>query len=244
MELTFFHPEFEQEVREMLNIFDRAVTDVDAQEATELDLTNFDFKKEDDETLFYFKNLNSLYITTGERDASFWDHFPKLECLDWECWGDGIDFKSFSNMYNLKQLLISGGDLSGMTLKNLSALIPLRDLCTLSLHEFGAVDLAPLEKMDQIKDLSVMYSYEVENISAIGTMTQLDHLMLCGLLVEDLNFLDTLPDSVELDMCGIEVKDVGSIDVKKWKRFPNRDICEIEVRDPYWRYIDLSELRE
>ena len=47
MNLTFNHPEFEQEVRERLNIFDRELTVADAMLVKELDFTNFDFKDED-----------------------------------------------------------------------------------------------------------------------------------------------------------------------------------------------------
>ena len=54
MVLTFYHLEFEQEVRERLNIFDRDITEIDALSVSELDLTNFDFKIEDIETLFFF----------------------------------------------------------------------------------------------------------------------------------------------------------------------------------------------
>ena len=43
MNLTFNHPEFEQEVRERLNIFDRELTVADAMLVKELDFTNFDF---------------------------------------------------------------------------------------------------------------------------------------------------------------------------------------------------------
>ena len=50
MNLTFNHPEFEQEVRERLNIFDRELTVADAMLVKELDFTNFDFKDEDIES--------------------------------------------------------------------------------------------------------------------------------------------------------------------------------------------------
>ena len=62
MKLTFCHPEFEQEVRERLNVFDRELTDADASLVRELDLSNFDFKEDDIETLFLFSNLTSLDV--------------------------------------------------------------------------------------------------------------------------------------------------------------------------------------
>ena len=60
MELTFYHSEFEEEVRNRLGIFNRQITDEDAQMAEELDLSTFTFKDEDIETLFQFKNLKIL----------------------------------------------------------------------------------------------------------------------------------------------------------------------------------------
>ncbi len=243
-ELTFHRPEFEKEVRDRLKIYDRAVTAEDARQVRELDLSNFNFSDEDSETLFYFSNLRLLNIVAGECCLSFWNHFPKMKELHWECWGSGLDFTAFANMHDLNWLCVSGGDYSGMDLKNLNALASLRKLEYLILHEFGCVDLAPLVKMPQLKGLELLYANKVENIEAIGMMNWLKRLELRGLYVENLDFLDRLPADVQLDMCGIEISDHESLDVRKWKRFTNRDICEIEVKDPYWRYVDLCVLDE
>ena len=151
MNLTFNHPEFEQEVRERLNIFDRELTVVDAMLVKELDFTNFDFKDEDIETLFLFPNLTTLAINIGQQNAFFWNHFPKLQDLYWCCWGFEIDFSVFSNMACLTSLIVSGGDYSDIEFNGLEALVQLSHLEELILHEFGPVDLAPLEKMKQLK---------------------------------------------------------------------------------------------
>ena len=45
MHLSFCHPEFEKEVRESTNIFDRAITEEDASSVVELDLSDFTFKE-------------------------------------------------------------------------------------------------------------------------------------------------------------------------------------------------------
>jgi hypothetical protein len=47
--------------------------------------------------------------------------------------------------------MVSGGDYSDIKFNRLDALIPLRNLEELILHEFGPVDLAPLEKVSQLK---------------------------------------------------------------------------------------------
>ena len=244
MELKFYHYEFEQEVRERLSIFDRAITDEDAQMVEELDLTNFSFRDEDVDTLFYFSNLKVLGIEMGDNDSCFWNRFPKMEDLYWCCWGFEVDFNMFSNMKNLNTLCVSGGDYSGINYMNLDALQGLKDLKLLDLHEFGTVDIAPLGNMTQLKSFGLRYADRVENIETIGTMTFLEKLCLDGLYVENLDFLDSLPDSIRLEMGGIEICGDEKVDVSKWKRFTNRDICEIRTKEQYWDYIDLTPLEQ
>ena len=244
MKLTFCHHEFEQEVRERLNVFDRELTVDDAVLVRELDLTNFDFKDEDVETLFQFSNLISLSINIGQQDSFFWNHFPKLQNLYWCCWGFEINFAVFSNMRELTYLMVSGGDYSNIKFNNLDALIQLSCLEELLLHEFGPVDLAPLERMHQLKHFSLLYTGSAQNIETIGKLHWLESLDLCGLYIDNLDFLDSLPDSIELDMCGIEIYGRKEVDVFKWKRFKKRDICEIQVKDQYWEYVDLSALAD
>lgn len=242
MELTFKHREFEAEVREKLGLYDRAVTDVDALAVEALDLTNFDFLAEDKETLCYFRNLTSLGIEIGDTTPSFWFHFPKMKDLYLCCWGKVVDFESFSKMKDLESLCVSGGDYSSIDYINLHALQGLKKLEDLELHEFGSVDIAPLSSMTQLKWFALRYANSVENIDTISSMGFLEELVLCDLWLENADFLDGLPDSIRLDMCGMQF--YNDVDVRKWKRFKNRDICEIEVKHEYWEYIDLSALND
>ena len=242
MNLTFNHPEFEQEVRERLNIFDRELTVADAMLVKELDFTNFDFKDEDIETLFLFPNLTTLAINIGQQNAFFWNHFPKLQDLYWCCWGFEIDFSVFSNMACLTSLMVSGGDYSNIKFNGLEALVKLSHLEELILHEFGPVDLAPLEKMKQLKHFSLLYTDSAQNIETIGKLNWLESLSLRGIYTDNLDFLDFLPDHIELELCGIEIYGRKQVDVQKWKRFTKRDICEIQVKDQWWEYVDLSVL--
>lgn len=242
MKLTFCHHEFEQEVRERLNVFDRELTVDDAVLVRELDLTNFDFKDEDVETLFQFSNLISLSINIGQQDSFFWNHFPKLQNLYWCCWGFEINFAVFSNMRELTYLMVSGGDYSSIKFNGLDALIQLSHLEELILHEFGPVDLAPLERMTQLKHFSLLYTDSAKNIETIGKLHWLESLDLRGLHVENLDFLDSLPDSIELNMGGIEIYGKREVDVRKWKQFKKRDIYEMQVKEQCWEYIDLSVL--
>lgn len=240
MELNFHHWEFEENVRTKLGVYDRPLTEEDALRVVQLDLDNFDFRSEDVDTLSRFKNLNSLDINIGDTSSSFWDNFPCMENLYVTTWADVVDFGCFANMKKLSSLTVSGGDVSDIDYSNLHALIPLQNLHHLCLHEFGGADLSALVSMPQLKEFELRYANAVSNIDVIGSMTQLETLVLDGLKVEDLDFLDNLSDHMYLEMCGIQV--LNGADPKKWKRFAKRDICEISEGEQLFAYIDLSVL--
>lgn len=134
-----------------------------------------------------------------------------------------------------------GGACSGIPFVNLEALIDLKKLTCLCLHEFGKADIIPLTRMKQLKRLALKYANEILNIDSIASMDFLVELELDGLSVDNLDFLDALPDTLSIVMCGNHVH--GSVDVHKWKRFAEHDICEISVyneRFKYYEDIDLS----
>lgn len=241
MELRFSHPEFEDEVRSELKIYDRPITGEDALLVLHLDLSNFDFRDEDMVTLSFFKNLKHLDVNMWHSTPDFWHGFPHMEDL-YVCVGDDFDFSSFQNMKELSYLFVSGGDYSNVDYLNLEALLPLEKLQEVQLHEFGSVDLLPFASMPQLRELGVHYANKIHNIDIIGDLSQLEELRLTGLYVDSLDFLDRLPDRVRLDMCGIHV--YGGVDPTKWKRFTERDICEISVKDKSYEYIDLSVLND
>ena len=58
--LVFHHPEFEEEVRLQLQIFDRPIDLSDAAKVTQLNLSNFDFLAEDEPLL---ENFYQWYIS-------------------------------------------------------------------------------------------------------------------------------------------------------------------------------------
>ena len=239
MELQFNHPEFEDEVRTELGIFDRPITEEDVLSVLHLDLSNFDFCDEDIATLSLFKNLKHLDVNMWHSTPDFWHGFPHMEDL-YVCVGDDFDFSSFQNMKELSYLFVSGGDYSDVDYLNLEALLSLERLREVHLHEFGSVDLFPLTSMPQLRELGVHYANKVHNIDIIGLLSQLEELRLTGLYVDSLNFLDRLPDHIRLEMCGIHV--YSGVDPQKWKRFAEHDICEISIKDKPYEYIDLSAL--
>lgn len=242
MDLKFRHGEFEEAVRNRLSVFDRPVTETDAERVTELELSNFDFLPEDYETLFYFKNLTSLDINIGETTPDFWAHFPQMRELWIVCWGKQVDFESFRAMKNLEHLWVSGGDISNIPYVNTEALPDLPKLSSLGLHEFGSVDVQPLSRMKQLKSFELLYSNEVKNIEAIGKMTFLEELHLHDIAVDDLDFLDTLPDTLKIELSTVYVRE--NMDVTKLQRFTDRNI-EGVGRDVGWHTgADLSRFKK
>lgn len=239
MELQFYHPEFEEEVRTQLEILDRPITEEDVLSVLRLDLSNFDFPAEDMKTLSFFKNLKALDINIRHSTPDFWLNFPHMEDL-YACVGDDFDFTSFQNMKELSYLFVSGGDYSNIDYLHLESLLPLEKLREVHLHKFGSVDLLPLSSMPQLRELGVHYANKVHNINIIGLLSQLEELRLMGLDVESLDFLDQLPGHIRLEMCSIHV--YCGVEPLKWKRFVEHDICEISVNDKPYEYIDLSAL--
>ena len=232
-ELKFYHPGFEQVVRHELLISDRAITDEDALNVFDLDCSDFIFDSRDYEALSAFKNLDYLMINTRADELDFLKALPLLEELNLETWGGNntVDFNHFSHLAHLRELLVSGGDVSSIDYKNLEGLAALKKLECLTLHEFGTVDLRPLRSMPWLKGLYCGYANEVYDIEAIAALSNLESLTLIGIEMESLEFLDSFPDSLIIGLYELRVK--KGIDHSKLSRFVEGDFEEIE--DLYWK---------
>ncbi|MDO4750299.1 MAG: hypothetical protein Q4A39_05615, partial [Eubacteriales bacterium] len=61
-------------------------------------------------------------------------------------------------------------------------------------------------------------------------------------------FLEYLPNTIYLKLNHINLLTSANLNIKKWKRFKKRNICEIIARDKgqgrFGEYIDLSPLKE
>ena len=137
-------------------------------------------------------------------------------------------FNDFKNLPKLKNLTVSGGTYSGIQFINLENLLPLSNLKSLSLHEFGFVNLLPLANYTQLENFYCGYGNRVVNISVIENFSALKSLSLLGFKLKNLDFLDALPNNLELELCGLELDE--EINVNKLKRFTNYDISEITVK--------------
>ena len=232
-ELIFYHPEFEKVVRHELLISDRAITDEDALNVFDLDCSNFTFDSKDYDALSAFKNLDWLTINTRADELDFLKELPLLEKLNLETWGGDstVDFNCFSHLVHLRDLFVSGGDLSSIDYRNLEGLVELKNLESLTLHEFGTVDLYPLRRMTWLKGLYCGYANEVYDIDAIAELCNLEALTLIDVEMDNLDFLDKFPDSLIIELCGLRVKQ--GIDRSKLSRFAEGDFDEIE--DLYWK---------
>ena len=227
-ELVFYHHEFEQIVRQELLISDRAITDEDALKVFDLDCSNFTFDSRDYDALSAFKNLDRLVINTRADELDFLKELPLLEELNLETWGgdNTVDFNCFSHLAHLRELFVSGGDVSSIDYKNLEGLTGLKNLETLTLHEFGTVDLRPLRKMPWLKGLYCGYANEVYDIDDIAELCYLEGLTLIDVEIDNLDFLDKFPDSLIIELCGLRVKQ--GVDYNKLSRFTESDFDEID----------------
>ena len=121
--------------------------------------------------------------------------------------------------------------MSSIDYKILEGLAGLKRLESLTLHEFGTVDLHPLRKMPWLKGLYCGYANEVYDIYAIAELCNLEGLTLIDVEMDNLDFLDKFPDSLIIELCGLRVK--KGIDHSKLSRFTEGDFDEIE--DLYWK---------
>lgn len=226
-ELQFCNKEFEKVVRHELLIYDRPITDEDALLAYDLDCSEFTFDIEDCETLCAFKNLDWLSINVGFEDLSFLKELPELEELSMEFYQHNFDFSYLVPLQNLRTLFVSGGDISDFEFHNFEELTKLPHLEDLSLHEFGAVNLAALRQMPYLKGFFCGYANNVYNIEAISYLVNLEGLTLIDVTIPNLNFMRTLPDNMILDLCGVNI--LENVDFTELHRFKEYDLSEIEI---------------
>lgn len=229
--LIFHHREFENEVRQQTQIFDRPVPAEEVKTVKQLDLSNFDFLEEDEQTLMLFCGLERLFINTASENHSFLSALTNLKELDLTCHNERntVDFRVFRHLEKLQWLFVSGGDISDIDFLNLDALIEVPSLRVLRLHEFGTVDLQPLAQMPWLTDFFCGYANDVAHMEAIGNLRDLKSLELVAVKADTLDFLDMLPADMHLELCGVTVqKDSGT---ERLQRFSSYDICEMTIGD-------------
>ena len=228
MELCFCDEEFERTVREILSVYDRPLTDADVAAITKLDCSNFGFRSEDLGVLACFKGLRELTVNINADDLSFLQKMPKLESLDMECWSlkEKLDLRALSHLHGLRYLFISGGDISDMDILHTEALVGLRALESLGFHEFGTVDLRPLEQMPWLQAFFCGWANGVRHVEAIGALQNLKELTLICFAMKDLDFLEALPSDLKLTLCSLGVE--KGIPYEKLKRFYKGNFDEID----------------
>lgn len=207
-ELIFHDAHFESTVRELLNIFDRTVTDADALRLGFLDLSNFTFRNAADlPALMQFRNLHTLHLEFALDDFSFLRAFPRLTELSLTCTKSDtiLDLHVLSHLHSLKELLIRGDAEVYIELPHLEALTALHNLRGLWLYDTCAVDLAPLRGMPWLESFDFGYSIGFQNIEAIGFLSNLKELHLIDIAVDDLSFLESLPADIERNLLHITV---------------------------------------
>ena len=229
--ITFHHEEFELAVREDTSILDRPIEEADLLQIKLLDCSNFDFLHEDLETLEKCKALKTLAINIGMIGLDFLSSLPMLEDLYLVYWGREVDFRAFSCLHKLKSLFVSGGEISNIPFVETDALKTMKNLSSLSFHEFGSVDLSFLENMQWLEEFFCGWADEVSNISAISKLVHLRSLTLMDICLDNLDFLDNLPDTVELEWSVEIARD--SYAPEKLGRFFKSEIRSVFEADEY-----------
>ena len=220
--IEFKHPVFEYGVREALNKPEGPIMVEELAYFKELDLDYDNYYKEDLEVIKSCTNLERLAINLINRDLPFLNSFPKLKDLFLVCMDEkyAVDFQVFTGLKKLESLTVSGGEISNVDYLNLEALVSLQNLKSLTLHEFGSVDLKPLESMIWLEEFTCGWSNEVKNISSVGKLINLKSLDLTCIEMQNIDFLDTLPDEMSLELMENVIHE--KLDMDKLKRF--RDV--------------------
>lgn len=228
-ELRFHNKHFEAAVRDELLIFDRPITADDALLAYDLDCSYFVFDFEDCDTLCAFKKLEWLHINVDFEDLSFLQGLVNLEELRVEFFNDNyFDLSYLIPLQKLNALAVCGG--YGETIfdfRNFDALVKLPCLQSLTLHEFGAVDLSALKHMPNLTGFQCSYANKVYNVEAISNLVNLIDLVLVDITVPNLDFMKTLPDEMMLTLSGVNC--LEKVDLTELHRFKEYDISDIEV---------------
>lgn len=227
-ELRFYKEDFEDEVRQALQIYDRPLTEKDALHIYGLDCSNFTFIFEDCETLSMFKNLDRLDINIGFEDLSFLSKLQNLEVLSIEFYRDNFDCAYLLPLKKLEIAFISGGDISDFIFHNFEALTKLPNLKDIGLHEFGTVDLSALKDMPHLKAFFCGWADTIYNIEAISNLVNLEHLRLIDVTIPNLDFMRPLPNKMSLELCGINI--LANVDLEELRRFKECDLDEIEIK--------------
>lgn len=205
-ELAFENQKLEKAVRESIRIEDSPITTTLAKNVDFLCLLDCELSDSDFEILYQFEDLKGL--TIGEASGTF-------------------DLCRLTPFKKLEYLSIHGGEYSVMDILNVSALQELKSLNKLEFAGFGSVDLNGLEKLQQLKELEILWGITVKNIDLIGSLKNLTNLFLCDMQVPNLNFITLLNKDAEICLGDIIVDE--PFDVSKLNSFTNLecDCCEV-----------------
>lgn len=236
-EIAFYCEDFEDAVRQKLEIYDRPITSADALALEELDCSEFTFF-DDPEVFRFFPNLKDFAICVGASGLYGLKYLTKLESLFVEAYGYEVDYQIFADMSELVDLMVSGGDLSGINFINVTTLCALKKLRKLSFHEFGSVDLSFLSCMPQLEVFFCGWAKNIRNPEHIADLPKLKILSLPGNQKTDWRFLDKLSLDIELEFSS-EINEIE--DIARLKRFPHSDIYEIMLNGQYVLWDDEAK---
>ncbi|WP_343663214.1 hypothetical protein [Chryseobacterium mucoviscidosis] len=149
-------------------------------------------KKFDLKTLPTMKSLKRLSFSAYDTHIKDLSHFPNLEFLRLK----GVKKLQLKNLKKLKVL-----DLDNSQIKNFSSFKTLPSLEKLDLSSLqNKIDLKEIWKFPNLKWLTLLESYEVNDISALEPLKKLERLDLYRTKVTDVRVLNTLPNLKEVNL--------------------------------------------
>lgn len=182
-----------------------------------LELSNLRSREEKEvsfslEDLVYLPNLKSLSINISKRDVKIEDFSPvfglsMLEELSVSYEREEeIDLSFLAGMKMVKRLF-----LPYCRLGNIDFLEDMSQLECLSLYQAPVEDLAVLENLPELVELSVGGNKEARHIEVIGALTKLEDLGLQDCGIEDISFLSGLYELYDLALDGNHISDISAL---------------------------------
>jgi len=155
------------------------------------------------------KNLKELWLWfTPITNLSSLSSLSNLEILYLSGVGEGITFESIEplrNLLNLKQLELSGGNITDITpLENLTELI------LLDVNYNNLTAISPVSKMKKLIRLHIRLN-KINDISGIKNLENLDYLDAADNEIKDISELEYLPNIHLIGLSGNNIEDISPL---------------------------------
>ena len=179
-------------------------------------------------------NIISLLIEEDENcHEDFRQEYKKLAKLenlkDLTVEGDGvIDCVCLSPLVQLQHLSLSALFCAyPVSVINLPALRPMKQLKYLEIADFTDIDIAGIDALDSLEEVFITFGGRIHHIEQVANLPNLRYLDLCDTEHKNLDFLQLLSPDVEINLVAVTVEE--DIDIRTIQRFINRSCEDIVI---------------